>query len=205
MLGRKLETPAWVDEVRVLSRDCPGDKYLRQSHRDRLGGTAASQILSSAPRLICIAGDFTRYDAHAVREHRRSIDLVRYRYFGNDLFGLETVASAAGHLATTKRGRRRAAGLPSTRSQDGAMAKPAEAVDEVLLGLGDGVSPSTTTRDPVGVVSLSVMCCHPVLNGLYRQAQRLPAGPGFNQAQHSSGCMWGRKPSKGHGGNLSQR
>ncbi len=45
--------------------------------RDRLGVTAASQVLWSGPHLICIAGDFTRYDVHAVREHRRSIDLVR--------------------------------------------------------------------------------------------------------------------------------
>ncbi|ATL32254.1 Transporter [Streptomyces formicae] len=64
--------------------------------RDRLGATAASQILWSAPRLVCVAGDFTRYDARAVREHRRSIDLVRYRYFGNDHFVLETVASVSG-------------------------------------------------------------------------------------------------------------
>ncbi|CAM5658563.1 hypothetical protein SGRIM119S_02574 [Streptomyces griseorubiginosus] len=34
--------------------------------RDRLGVTAASQVLWSGPRLICIAGDFTRYDVHAV-------------------------------------------------------------------------------------------------------------------------------------------
>ncbi|WP_074991572.1 DUF5655 domain-containing protein [Streptomyces misionensis] len=113
---------------------------FRNLVRDRLGGTAASQILWSAPRLICVAGDFTRYDAHAVREHRRSIDLVRYRYFGNDLFGLETVASVTGHSTATKRGRRLVAGVPSTRSQDGAMAQLADAVDKVLLGLGDGVT-----------------------------------------------------------------
>lgn len=57
---------------------------LRGLVRDRLGTAAASQILWSAPRLICVAGDFTRYDAHAVRQHRRSIDLVRYRYYGGD-------------------------------------------------------------------------------------------------------------------------
>ncbi|WP_210408426.1 hypothetical protein, partial [Allokutzneria sp. NRRL B-24872] len=60
---------------------------FRNLVRDRLGASAASQVLWSAPRLICVAGDFTRYDAHAVREHRRSIDLVRYRYFGNDHIG----------------------------------------------------------------------------------------------------------------------
>jgi hypothetical protein len=46
--------------------------------RDRLGGVAAAQVVWSGPRLIFIGGDFTRYDVHAVREHRRSIDLVRY-------------------------------------------------------------------------------------------------------------------------------
>lgn len=63
--------------------------------RDRLGASAAAQVLWSAPRLICVAGNFTRYDVHAIREHRRSIDLVRYRFFGEDHFGLESVASVA--------------------------------------------------------------------------------------------------------------
>ncbi|KPC62687.1 DUF5655 domain-containing protein [Streptomyces chattanoogensis] len=113
---------------------------FRNLVRDRLGASAASQILWSSPRLICVAGDFTRYDAHAVREHRRSIDLVRYRYFGNDHIGLETVASVTGQSAATKRARRRAAGLPPARRRDGAMAELAEAVDGALLGLGDGVT-----------------------------------------------------------------
>lgn len=38
--------------------------------RDRLGAPAAAHVRWSNPRLICIAGDFTRYDVHAVREHR---------------------------------------------------------------------------------------------------------------------------------------
>ncbi|MFI7406520.1 endonuclease NucS domain-containing protein [Streptomyces sp. NPDC049541] len=112
---------------------------FRSLVRDRLGAPAASQILWSAPRLICVAGDFTRYDAHAVREHRRSIDLVRYRYFGSDLIGLETVASVTGHTPT-RRLRRRAAGTSPARNRGGALPELAEAVDEALLGLGDGVT-----------------------------------------------------------------
>ncbi|GAA3812965.1 hypothetical protein GCM10023083_54000 [Streptomyces phyllanthi] len=92
------------------------------------------------PRLICVAGDFTRYDAHVVREHRRSIDLVRYRFFGTDFLGLETVASATRRASAARPVRRGAAGLPHVRGQGGALAELAEAVDEVLLGLGDGVS-----------------------------------------------------------------
>ncbi|GAA2692026.1 DUF5655 domain-containing protein [Streptomyces lunalinharesii] len=113
---------------------------FRNLVRDRLGVTAASQILWSAPRLICVAGDFTRYDAHAVREHRRSIDLVRYRYFGSDHFGLETVASVTGQSAASQRVRRRVAGLPTARRQGGAMTELAAAVDEALVGLGGGIT-----------------------------------------------------------------
>ncbi|WP_424886516.1 DUF5655 domain-containing protein [Streptomyces sp. SAI-126] len=108
--------------------------------RDRLGVTAASQVLWSGPRLVCIAGDFTRYDLHAVREHRRSIDLVRYRFFGSDLLGLETVASVSSGMQTTRRARRQAVTRAAPGVQATSMAELANAVDEVLLGLGDGVN-----------------------------------------------------------------
>ncbi|MFI9588196.1 DUF5655 domain-containing protein [Streptomyces sp. NPDC052236] len=114
---------------------------FRHLVRDRLGAAVAAQVLWSAPRLICVAGDFTRYDVHAVREHRRSIDLVRYRFFGSDHVGLETVASVTGQMAaprTTRR--RRAAEAPRARRTDGAMAQLAAAVDEALLGLGDDIT-----------------------------------------------------------------
>ncbi|AWN25008.1 DUF5655 domain-containing protein [Streptomyces nigrescens] len=108
--------------------------------RDRIGATAASQVLWSAPRLICVAGGFTRYDIQAVRAHRRSIDLVRYRLFGDGHIGLETVASYTGRKAAPAAARRRAAGVTSTRRRDGALTGLAAAVDEALLGLGDGIT-----------------------------------------------------------------
>ncbi|MET8215815.1 DUF5655 domain-containing protein [Streptomyces hirsutus] len=107
---------------------------------DRLGVTAASQVLWSGPRLICIASGFTRYDVHAVREHRRSIDLVRYRLFGSDLFGLETVASVSGGMQVTSRARRQAVVRAAVDVQGESMVELASAVDEALLGLGDGVN-----------------------------------------------------------------
>ncbi|KUJ68678.1 transporter [Streptomyces albus subsp. albus] len=107
--------------------------------RDRLGVTAASQVLWSGPRLICVAGDFTRYDVHAVREHRRSIDLVRYRLFGGDLLGLETVASVSGGMPVARRARRQAV-APAANVQGASIMELASAVDEALLGLGDGVN-----------------------------------------------------------------
>lgn len=43
------------------------------------------------PRLLCIAGDFTKYDEHAVKQMNRNIELIRYRKFGDDLLLLELV------------------------------------------------------------------------------------------------------------------
>ncbi|MEV7903202.1 DUF5655 domain-containing protein [Streptomyces anulatus] len=108
--------------------------------RRRLGVTAASQFLWSGPRLICIAGDFSRYDAHAVREHWRSIDLVRYRFFGSDLLGLETVASVSGGVPVSRRARRQSVAQAASDVQGAAMVELTTAVDEVLLGLGEGVN-----------------------------------------------------------------
>ena len=58
---------------------------------ERLGGDAANKVEWSAPRLICIAGDFTRYDGHAVKQIPRNIELLRYRRFGVDLLMIELV------------------------------------------------------------------------------------------------------------------
>ncbi len=104
--------------------------------RDRLGATAAAQVLWSGPRLICVAGDYTRYDLHAVREHRRSIDLVRYRFFGTDLIGLETLATATGR--PTRGTSEQRTGLVRTGRER--ITELAAAADEVLLGLGDGIT-----------------------------------------------------------------
>lgn len=58
---------------------------------ERYGAAAATAVDWSAPRLLCIAGDFTRYDEHAVKQIARNIELIRYRRFGEDLLMMELV------------------------------------------------------------------------------------------------------------------
>jgi predicted transport protein len=58
---------------------------------ERLGPEAAKAVDWTAPRLLCIAGDFTRYDEHAVKQIARNIELIRYRRFGEDLLMMELV------------------------------------------------------------------------------------------------------------------
>lgn len=58
---------------------------------DVLGKEVAEKVEWAAPRLVCIAGDFTKYDGHAVKQINRSIELIRYRRFGTDLLMIELV------------------------------------------------------------------------------------------------------------------
>lgn len=72
--------------------------------QDRLGQDVASLIDWSGPRLICIAQDFTKYDAHAVKQMRRNIELLRYRRYADDFLILELVNSAEASLASSESG-----------------------------------------------------------------------------------------------------
>ncbi len=61
----------------------------------RLSEKDADAIDWSAPRLICIAGDFNRYDDHAVKQIQRNIELIRYRRFGSELLMLDLLAATS--------------------------------------------------------------------------------------------------------------
>ncbi len=61
-------------------------KLLAMNELDK---AASDAIDWTAPRLVCIAADFTKYDGHAVQQINRNIELIRYRRFGNDLLLLE--------------------------------------------------------------------------------------------------------------------
>src|SRR5664279_2502747 len=54
----------------------------------------AERIDWSGPRLLCIAGDFTRYDEYAVLQIPRNFELLRYRRYGGDLLLLELVRAS---------------------------------------------------------------------------------------------------------------
>lgn len=58
---------------------------------ERLGKEAGDHIEWGASRLICIAGDFTNYDEHAVKQIPRSIELIRYRRYDDHFLLFELV------------------------------------------------------------------------------------------------------------------
>lgn len=59
-----------------------------------LGKKAADIIDWSAPRLICIANDFSRYDNFAINEMPANIDLIRYKTYENEFLLFELTTSS---------------------------------------------------------------------------------------------------------------
>ena len=121
---------------------------------DKLGKPAAEAVDWSAPRLICIAGDFNRYDDHAVKQIQRNIELIRYRRFGPDLLMLDLVAATAvkggisdakpilsGEVAATPN-KYKTIGTVLTEL-DAGMVDRFEALRAFLLALGDDVQETT--------------------------------------------------------------
>jgi predicted transport protein len=113
---------------------------------DKLGTTAADAIDWSAPRVVCIAADFTKYDGHAVQQIGRNIELIRYRRFGADLLLLESVNAGSdsnGKATATKSAKASASildapGSAATTPIDAAGAKgtgPDKSFAEVLANL----------------------------------------------------------------------
>lgn len=57
----------------------------------KYGQHTADSIDWSSPRLLCIAGDFTKYDQYAVQQINRNIELIRYLRYGDELLLFELV------------------------------------------------------------------------------------------------------------------
>ncbi len=91
---------------------------------DRFGREIADAIEWSGTRVLCIAGDFTKFDEHAVAQIGRNIELIRYKYFGDNLLMLEWINPAQTTPAAVEAGR---------RPQEAAAAEPAPADPEPPL------------------------------------------------------------------------
>lgn len=56
---------------------------------EKLGSEAPEHIEFSGSRILCIAASFSRYDEQAIQQIDRNIELIRYRFFDEDLLMLE--------------------------------------------------------------------------------------------------------------------
>ncbi len=111
---------------------------------EKFGKEDAEAVDWSAPRLVCIAGDFNRYDDHAVKQIQRNIELIRYRRFGGDLLMLDLLVAKSAPSVTIEVHGGEAPGKYKTISAtleelDDTMIDRFEALRAYFKALGDDV------------------------------------------------------------------
>lgn len=118
---------------------------------ENLGKDVADTIDWSGTRLLCIAGDFTRYDQHAVQQIPRNVELLRYKLFADDLLLLELVNAVtvddatALHANDAQDAKSKAAGKDKTFDEQYTGALPEtravyDALASYVMALGDDVT-----------------------------------------------------------------
>ncbi len=114
----------------------------------KLGKEAADSIDWSAPRLLCIASDFTKYDEYAVQQINRNIELMRYRRYGTELILFELVNATTAQeqtVTTSENGsKHKGVAVSKTATKMLEQAPPDiqnrfESLKAFLLALGDDV------------------------------------------------------------------
>ncbi len=71
--------------------------------QEKLSKAESKNIEWNNPRLLCIAGDFTKFDEHAVKQMNRNIELIRYRKFSDNLILFELVNVVSAQSSPTKK------------------------------------------------------------------------------------------------------
>lgn len=130
---------------------------------------ASGMIEWDNARLLCIAGEFTKYDEHAVQQMNRNIELIRYRKFEEDILLLELVNAASAETETKTRGQGsgRYATVTELLEKMGTKEKDRyETLKAYILALGDDVQ-EKTTKYYIAYRRLSNFACfefHPTNN-----------------------------------------
>ena len=110
------------------------------------GKEVSEKIEWSSPRLICIAGDYKKYDLHAVSQINRNIELMRYCHYGDDLLMLDLVNSVSTDPIKTGgngNGKKSKTVSDYIESADKELRDRYEALKELLLSFGDDVQCKT--------------------------------------------------------------
>lgn len=108
---------------------------------EKFGKQISDSIEWENARLICIAGDYTKYDSYAVQQINRNIELIRYKKF-NDLLLFELVNAVTGQTPSTEKQKKKIkyATVGELYSKSSKEVKDLfEALKDFILSLGDDI------------------------------------------------------------------
>ena len=113
---------------------------------EKLSKEQADGIEWGSPRLLCIAGDFTKYDKDAVQQIKRNIELIIYRRYDEDLMLLElvNVVSASNIKSPSTAGKSEYKTYTDKINElSGELADRFENITAFIMDLGDDVQMKT--------------------------------------------------------------
>lgn len=175
---------------------------------ERYGKQAASQLEWDGARVLCIAGEFTKFDLHAVAQIGRNIELIRYRFFSDDLILFELLTSQASQQGAPKGAKGQAPSAPAPSEEEpaakGSLARQIagmspdianlwEEILDYIRGLGEDVN-IRFLRHYVACSRLkNFVCLHPLKSEIVLWLKLDPASislePGFTQDVSSKGHL----------------
>ena len=107
---------------------------------EKLGKDIADKIEWSMPRLLCIAGDFTKFDEYAVKQINRNIELIRYKKYEDDLILFELVnATTASAETSSDETTSRKTVMENLQQADRELQDMYYSLRDFILNLGDDV------------------------------------------------------------------
>lgn len=113
----------------------------------KLGIKTAEQIDWSMPRVICIAGDFNKFDEKAIKQINRNVSLIRYKKYNNEFLLFELLNSnTVKPLKEETSSNTKSTDKTFVEQYEKAPSKMREIFDELkayALSLGDDVSENT--------------------------------------------------------------
>ena len=110
---------------------------------NKLGIDRANDIDWSMPRVVCIAGDFTRYDESAIKQMDKNISLIRYKKFGDNLLMFEHVNDNVAAPISDSSSKHKNSGYTFKKSLQNTSSELKtlyETIKEYILSLGDDIT-----------------------------------------------------------------
>lgn len=113
----------------------------------KLGNKVADAIDWAMPRVICIAGDFNKYDESAIKQIKRNISLIRYKKYNDELILFELLnTNTVKNTDVDYKKTNKVVDKTFNEQYEKAPAKMKAIFDELksyTMGLGDDVSENT--------------------------------------------------------------
>lgn len=172
-----------------------------------LGAESGTAIEFGASRVLCIASDFSRYDEDAILQIDRNIELIRYRFFGQDMLLLEmlntSLAMLGGDLSRGKEEENVSIGMSGAlQARVRSMEPEVEAIYLELLNFAENLGDDVSIRFLKHYIALARLknftCIQPGRSmlklWLYLDPGQVSLEPGFSRdvthiGHHSAGNL----------------